>query len=135
MNTNIKGTLTEIKFLNKITELGYCVSIPFDNKSKYDQIWDINGKLLKIQIKSCRWKDKRQSGITFNCYSVCNGKKIFYTKDQVDYFATIWEDKYYLIPVDECYSEKTLWFTLSSRANGNYSMASDYELEKVLDIK
>lgn len=48
MDTNIKGNLTEIKFLSKLTELGYCVSIPFGNKDRYDQIWDVNGKLLKI---------------------------------------------------------------------------------------
>ena len=48
MDTNVKGNLTEIRLLSKITELGYSVSIPFGNKNKYDQIWDINGKLLKI---------------------------------------------------------------------------------------
>lgn len=134
MDTNIKGNLTEIKFLSKLTELGYCVSIPFGNKDRYDQIWDVNGKLLKIQIKSCRWKDERHTGIIFNCYSVCNGKKHFYTKDQIDYFATIWEDKYYLIPVEECSSEKTLWFELSSKASGKCCMATDYELEKVINV-
>lgn len=48
MDTNVKGNLTEIRLLSKITELGYSVSIPFGNKNKYDQIWDINGELLKI---------------------------------------------------------------------------------------
>ena len=134
MNTNVKGTLIETKFLSKITELGFSVSIPFGDKNRYDQIWDINGTLIKVQIKSCRWKDERHIGIIFNCYSVCNGKKHFYTKNDIDYFAISWNDKFYLIPVEECSSEKTLWFELSSKSNGKCSMATDYEIEKVLGI-
>ena len=133
MDTNVKGNLTEIRLLSKITELGYSVSIPFGNKNKYDQIWDINGELLKIQIKSCRWKDDRQTGIIFNCYSVCNKKKHFYTKNDIDYFATVWDDKCYLIPVEECSQEKTLWFTLTNE-NSKCCKAENYELEKVLNV-
>lgn len=133
MNTNVKGTLNEIKFLSKVTELGFCVSLPFGDKNRYDQIWDVNGHLIKIQIKSCRWKDDRQMGINFNCYSVCNGKKHYYTKEEIDYFAITWEDKYYLIPVEECSSEKTLWFKLAPKANGNCCMAKNYDLETILN--
>ena len=133
MNTNAKGTLNEIRFLSKLTELGVCVSIPFGDKSRYDQIWDINGRLIKIQIKSCRWKDNRKTGIIFNCYSVCNGKKHYYTKNEIDYFAVYWDNKYYLIPIEECSSDKTLWFELSPKANGKCSMAVEYELETMFN--
>lgn len=54
MNTNIKGKITELEILTLVTKLGYSVSIPFGDKDKYDQIWDINGRLLKIQIKTAR---------------------------------------------------------------------------------
>ena len=134
MDTNIKGCLAELRFLLKLTELGYSVSVPYGNKDRYDQIWDINGKLIKVQIKSCRWKDDRKTGITFNCYSVCNGRKHYYTKDEVDYFATFWEEKFYLVPIEECSSEKTLWFETSKHASGNCCKAVDYELEKMINV-
>ena len=67
-NVNTKGKITELEILTHITKLGYSVSIPFGDKDKYDQIWDINGKLIKVQIKTCRWKDDRQIGIIFNCF-------------------------------------------------------------------
>jgi hypothetical protein len=48
MDTNTKGNLTELRVLSRVTELGHTVSIPFGNKDRYDQIWDVNGKLLKV---------------------------------------------------------------------------------------
>ena len=131
MNVNTKGKITELEILTLITKLGYSVSIPFGDKDKYDQIWDINGKLLKVQIKTCRWKNDEHTGIIFNCYSVCNGKKHKYSKNEIDYFATIWENKCYLIPVEECSSEKTLWFSLKIN-NPLCCLAKNYELEEVL---
>lgn len=108
MNTNIKGKISELEILTFVTKLGYSVSIPFGDKDKYDQIWDINNKLLRIQIKTARWKNEEQTGIAFNCYSVSNGKRHYYTKEDIDYFATFWDNKCYLIPVEECSSQKAL---------------------------
>ena len=48
MDTNIKGKISELEILTLITKLGYSVSLPFGDKDKYDQIWDINNKLLLI---------------------------------------------------------------------------------------
>lgn len=131
-NTNIKGKISELEILTYVTKLGYSVSIPFGDKDKYDQIWDVNGKLLKIQIKTCRWKDDRKIGIIFNCYSVSNGKKHTYTKDEIDYFATFWNNKCYLVPIEECSQEKTLWFELASNNYSKCCMAKDYEIEEVI---
>lgn len=130
MDTNFKGKLVELQVLTKITELGYSVSIPFGDKDKYDQIWDINGKLIKVQVKSCRWKNAEQAGIIFNCYSVSNGKKHKYTEKDIDYYATYWQGKCYLVSVKECSQEKTLWF-IPQKLN-SCCQASDYEIEKVL---
>ena len=48
MNTNILGKTTELEILLYVTKKGVSVSIPFGDKEKYDQIWDIDGKLLRI---------------------------------------------------------------------------------------
>ena len=130
MNVNIKGKVSELEILTLITKLGYSVSIPFGDKDKYDQIWDINGKLIKVQIKTSRWKNESKTGIIFNCYSVSNKKKHNYTKEEIDYFATFWEGKCYLVPVEECSSEKTLWF--EKKTNPSCCLAKDYEVLEVI---
>lgn len=132
MNVNQKGNLTEIQVMMCAIKNGVTVSVPYGDCAKYDQIWDFNGHLLKVQVKTSRPKDNRNTSIIFNCYSVSNGKKHKYSKDDIDYFATIWNDKCYLIPVEECSTEKTLWFELSPHNYSNSCMAEDYELEEVL---
>lgn len=111
-------------------ENGYTVSIPYGDCDRYDQIWDKNGQLLKIQVKTSRWKDERYLGIIFNCYSVSNGKKHKYNSDDIDYFATFWDGKCYLVPVTECSTEKTLWFELAPHNYAKCCMAKDYELKE-----
>ena len=136
MNTNIIGKLTELKVLTYITELGYSISVPFGDKDRYDQIWDVNGKLLRIQIKTSRWKNEQQKSIIFSCktsYARSSGvRQHIYTKDDIDFFATYWNDRVYLIPVEECSSEKTLWFEKPSNGCTKCSFAKDYEVEEVL---
>lgn len=131
MDANQKGKITELKVLLKATELGIEVSIPYGDKSRYDQIWDINGHLYKIQIKTSHYKDDTCMAIKFNCYTSSNRKRIVYTKEQVDYFCTWWDDKVYLVPIDVCSIEKTLWFELPKQYN-NCSLAADYEIEKII---
>jgi hypothetical protein len=47
MDTNIKGTITELKCKTYFLELGYTVSTP-ENPTRYDFILDTGDKLLKI---------------------------------------------------------------------------------------
>ena len=72
----------------------------------------------------------KYNNFIFNCYSVANGKKHKYTKQDIDYFATIWNDKVYLIPVEECSLEKTLWLeTPKELSTARLALAKDYELK------
>ena len=43
MDSKFIGNITELEVLTYITKLGYQVSIPFGDRERYDQIWDING--------------------------------------------------------------------------------------------
>ena len=47
MNTNLKGTITELKCKIHFLENGYVVSTP-DTPTRYDFILDTGDKLLKI---------------------------------------------------------------------------------------
>lgn len=130
MTTDQKGKITELEILTYVTKMGIEVSIPFGEKNRYDQIWEIKNKLYKIQIKTSRPRRKGGNAIEFNCYSSSNGKRLLYNKDQIDFFATYYDTKVYLIPVEECSLEKTLWF---SRNPNCKSFAEDYEIEKIIE--
>ena len=134
-----KGNLTELQCLTAFVNLGCGINIPYGDNSKYDFIADVDGKLLKVQVKTSSLKD--ENAIKFSCRTThvnCKGvKNDRYSSDEVDYFATYWNDKCYLIPIDECSVEKTLRFTPPKNGQTKgVSFASGYELEKmVMKIK
>ena len=128
-----KGNLTELQCLMSFYELGHKVSIPYGENCRYDFILDVNGTLLKIQVKTSH-KDKEKESFTFKCRSVTGRgevKHASYSKEEIDYFATYWDNKVYLVPVEECSSQKTLRLNKDTiRSNWNY--AEDYLAEEVL---
>lgn len=133
MTTKQKGNLTELQCLASFVELGYNVSIPYGEDSKYDFIADINGALIKVQVKTSSLKNNTTDAIMFSCRSThknSNGiSNVKYTKNEIDYFATYWENKCYLVPVEETSTEKTLRFTPPKNNCSNINYAKDYELE------
>ena len=106
----IKGQLVELKVQEELIRYGFDISIPAYNASKYDIIADTGRELLKIQVKKSLGKPNGR--FTFACTSQNvrshSKAKHKYTSDEIDYFATVWKDKVYLIPVDETSMEKTL---------------------------
>ena len=131
MTTNQQGNITECLILLELNKKGCSVSIPFGSKERYDQIWDIKGILYKVQIKTSRWYNENQDAIIFNCYSVSNGKKKTYTKKEIDLFATIWNDVLYIVPVEECGTQKILRFFSKQSNQPNISWAENYTFEKI----
>ena len=111
------GNLTELQCITRFYELGYSISIPYGDSNKYDFILDVNGNLYKFQCKHANiHKDENdiddyisidttwQSG-----YSRGNNFKYHtYSKDEIDYFVTHYCNKNYLVPVEECNTQKTL---------------------------
>lgn len=130
-----KGNLTELQCLTAFISEGCGVSIPYGDNSKYDFIADVNGKLLKIQVKTSSLKN--DGAIKFSCRTThvnCAGvKNERYSADEIDFFATYWDNQCYLIPVAECSVEKTLRFIppKSGQLKG-ISFAKDYLLANQL---
>ena len=134
--TNQKGLITEISVMLKFIQLGYNVSQPLNSDSKYDCIVDINGKLLKIQIKTAHLHPSTKNSIEIKCRSTTTTQNHIktgkYTSKDIDYFATIWENELYLIPVEECSASKTLHLIRENGRN-NYSYLEDYKAQEVLN--
>lgn len=131
-----KGNLTELQCLTAFVEQGINVSIPYGDNSKYDFIADINGKLIKVQVKTASLKNENsEDAIKFSCRTThvnCSGvKNERYSFNDVDFFATYWKSKCYLIPITECSAEKTLRFiALKNGQTKGICFANEYELEK-----
>lgn len=115
----------------------YSVSIPYGDSDKYDFIADIHGKLIRVQVKTASLKKNTENAIVFACRSAHkNGQGISnvrYSADEIDYFATYWNDQCYLIPVEECSIEKTLRFEYPKNGQREkITLAQDYELRRQL---
>lgn len=140
--TQSKGNLVELQCISKFIELGYECSIPYGNGAKYDFVVDVNGQLLRIQCKSASHPIDKSTGqydinaIQFSCAAqTTNTQKTvrhLYDKTQIDYFATVFNNQVYLIPVEECSTSKTLRFTPPKNNNPNYNDAKKYMIENII---
>lgn len=136
MNTNITGNITELQCILYFTKLGYQVSLPYGGQARYDFILDLGIKLLKIQVKTPTTNDDNDY-IEIECCNshLSKGKYIkkTYTENDVDYFATFFNNTCYLIPANECNTCKKLRFTQpKNNQKINVYYAKDYEASLVL---
>lgn len=131
-----KGNLTELKCIAAFYELGYQCSIPYGENSRYDLIADIDGKLIRVQCKTSREVD--EGVIEFPCRSsrsnTHSNRQRRYTADEIDYFATYWDGKCYLVPISECSVTKKLRFVPPKNGQkAGITFAKDYELQGQLE--
>lgn len=124
------GILTELEVQHFMAKLGVIISIPYGDCARYDQIWDIDGKLLRVQVKTSSILDD-ESGISFPGKNTA-GK---YTNDQIDGIATFYDGKCYFVPIDDCSNEIKLRFTLPKNSQVEHvKFAYDYEVNRILDM-
>lgn len=135
LNENlIKGQIIELKVQEELLRYGFDISIPSYNASKYDLIADTGRELLRIQIKKSI--SNSNSSFSFPCTTQnvrsSTKAKHKYTNEEIDYFATVWKDRVYLIPVDETSLTKTIKFDddtyLISNILSGYERLTDEEL-------
>lgn len=109
---------------------GIIVSIPFGCAERYDQIWDVNGRLYRVQIKTSSMLED-ESGFQFAGKN-SSGK---YTSEQIDGIATINDGKCYFVPVEECSNIIKLRYTLPQHSSSSQvKFAHDYELKRILKL-
>ena len=136
LNSKQIGNITEVESMLAFLKAGYNVLTPYGDCERYDFVADVKGKFYKIQCKTCSTKDNGIS-IEFSCRSShrVEGKCINenYSSEDVDFFATTYNGKCYLIPIEECGASKKLRFQppLNGQIRG-VSFAKDYELEVII---
>lgn len=130
-----KGLITEKECELAFTKLGCLVSIPNYYHSRYDMIIDIDNNLYKIQVKTAALTES-QKGICINTCS--HGRSIIegnhkrtYSPEEIDFFATFYNNQCYLIPIELCLSTtRTLYF--EKNINEKILWLEDYKAEKVI---
>lgn len=136
-DSQIKGMTTELLCAIKFLELGYTVSIPYGNTSRYDMLVDLGSRFLRIQCKTAKRKDNG-SYVVNTCNSATSfSKRVikYYDSSQIDFIATIIEDFLLLIPVDQIDKSKSKIFRSSLPKNGTKStcnLIQDYMVERIL---
>ena len=134
LTTKQKGDLTELNCITACYKKGWQVSIPWGENTRYDFILDIDNHLLKVQCKTCREVQEGRA-IEFNCASNRqNLSKTFrqsYTKNDIDLFATFYQDNCYFIPVEHCgKTSKTIRITKPlNNISHNISFLIDYHID------
>ena len=129
--------MTELNCQKDFTRCGILLSQPIINDSRYDFLADINGKIYKIQCKSCHAIDEKESAIMFavSNRNWNNGEYKNY-HNQIDFFYTSFNEQGYLVPIDDVGTKSKVlrFFTDSSNAaNPQISWAEDYVFEKQLE--
>lgn len=138
LNTKQIGNITELQCMLSFIQLGYNVSTPYGDCERYDFIADINGKLIKIQVKHACDSHIKDGYITFKTANKTtqNGQfvKHVYSEEQIDYFATYYNNQCYLVPVQETGAAmKNLRFTPPKNGQTKgITFAEEYELERMV---
>lgn len=136
-STLLQGRITELKCELWFLEHGYLVSIP-EVPYQYDMLVDINGHVLKIQVKTCKLETDG-SGIIFNTSSVTHNKagytRRIYNEKDVDYFMTYYDNHCYLIPFRNCGTREKKLRLIPTKNNQTVGIdfASNFLAEKILE--
>ena len=136
MDNITKGTITELKCMTRLLELGYNVSVP-QKPARYDFIIDTGVELLKVQVKTSHAHNgtdafifatasRRQSrdGVVSHDYKL----------DGIDYFCTWYDGQCYLVPVEDCGRHEKI-LRLAPTVNGqvkNIAFAENYNAGRIL---
>lgn len=115
-------------------KLGINVLSPYGDCERYDFVFEYKGTFYKVQVKTSKG-DVDAFHFSAKSNTKVKGKTMHrhYTKEETDFFATFYNNKCYLIPINEIGGSKKL--RINTPANGqieNISFAKNYELDVTL---
>ena len=104
LTTDQKGNIAELEVAAAASKLGLVVFRPMGEGSRYDLIFDLGGRLLRVQ---CKWAPRHGEVLTIRCYSNRRAREGLrrrgYTIDEIDAIAA------YCPELDRCYLLPASW--------------------------
>lgn len=136
LNSHFIGEITEQQVILAFLQQGILLSKPLVQSSRYDFIADINNHLYKIQVKTGTFKENAYLEFaTSTSHTNTQGTlNISYTANDVDYFATIYENQCYLIPYELCgkRAQRIRFVPTKNKQTQGILFAKDFKLEDVI---
>ena len=110
------GMTSELKVAAALAANGHMISFPITSETKYDLIADLDGDLLRIQVKVGHYKDGIVKAVLAR--SCSDVKK--YNKNSVDGFAIYCPEleTCYMVPIDDWPNRKCLHIQVGAILNG-----------------
>ena len=137
LNSHFKGEITELQVAQAFLSKGFQVCKPMVSDSRYDFIVDINHNLIRIQVKTSALNDEDGYIHFKTCSTHTNTQRTVthpYSKIDVDYFATYFNNECYIVPVEKV-GNREIRLRIRPTKNGqvkNINFAKDYTLENFL---
>jgi PD-(D/E)XK nuclease superfamily protein len=138
LTTDQKGNIAELKIAARATELGIDVYRPVGEGGRYDMIFVLGSRLLRIQ---CKWASIRNDVVAIRCYSSRRGPDGFinrtYSSDEIDALAAYCPDlnQCFLVPVSRIDGRPTVHLRLGPTRNSQRRLvnrAEDFEFAATL---
>ena len=121
LSSDQKGAVAESAIVHAAVKLGIGVSKPLTDGERYDLIFDLGSRLVRVQ---CKWANQRGEVILVRCYSSRRGRERLmrrpYTSDEVDAIAAYCADldRCYFLPSSIIDSRAEVSLRLGSTRNG-----------------
>jgi hypothetical protein len=138
VTTNRKGAIAELAITLAAVKLGVDVYRPVAEGGRFDLIFDLNGRLSRVQ---CKWAPLEDEVIVVRCYSCRRGPEGLrsrkYGGDEIDAYAAYCADidRCYFLRYEEFGGRRQIGLRLSGRKNNQnlgVNWASSYEFEATL---
>ena len=106
MDTKMKGDIAEIEVQLKALKLGWDVLTPVGDRLPYDLVIVINGKFVKIQVKSA-WFSEKDGVYLIDVRRTKTNRRVMkrekYSDDDFDFAVIFISDLniFYVLPVNE----------------------------------
>jgi hypothetical protein len=138
LTTDEKGAIAEAAIAYHALRLGVPVSRPLAEGGRYDLIFDLAGRLTRVQ---CKWASRDGDVLMIHCCSHRRNRdgivRRWYSADEIDAFAVYSRDleRCYFLPIGEFVGRSSIRLRIApARNNQNLGInwAADYEFAATL---
>jgi hypothetical protein len=138
LTTDQKGSIAEMAIAWEAIKLGIDVYKPLNDGTRYDLIFDLGEKLIRVQ---CKWATRYDDVIIVRCYSCRRARtgmiKRGYTPEEVDAFAAYCmdTDRCYFLPIEQFPRRAGIQLRLNPTRNNQQrgiNWAEEYEFGATL---
>ena len=138
LTTDQKGAIAEAKIACAAIELGIEVYRPVADGGRYDMIFDLDGRLVRVQCKYARLENDVVLVRCRRCRRTANGLlHRGYTPDEIDAFAAYCPelDRCFFLPINHCGNQMAVQLRVSPPRNNQSAgirWADDFDFAATL---